>query len=133
MEPAVYKALLDKYHLTMFSTHSGASDGPDLEKQLEGFQLMGIKYTEVRGGGRGGRGGRGPDGPGGPAPGGSPPTGGPGQPPGQGGQGGPDAQARANAARSGQAAQAGPVVLAEGLSSSGRPKRWSRSRRLVPR
>src|SRR5512138_3245002 len=30
--PAAYKALLDKYGLKMFSTHSGASDGPDLEK-----------------------------------------------------------------------------------------------------
>jgi sugar phosphate isomerase/epimerase len=59
MEPKQYRALLDKYHLTMPSTHSGAQDGPDLEKQLEGFQIMGLKYTEVRaaqnaGGGRGG-------------------------------------------------------------------------------
>ena len=35
----------------MPSTHSGAVDGPGLEKQLEGFQIMGIKYTEVRGAG----------------------------------------------------------------------------------
>jgi sugar phosphate isomerase/epimerase len=55
LEPKQYRALLDRYGLTMPSTHSGAVDGPDLEKQLEGFQIMGIKYTEVRGGG-GGRG-----------------------------------------------------------------------------
>jgi sugar phosphate isomerase/epimerase len=67
LEPKAYKTLLDKYGLKMFSTHSGASAGPDLEKQLEGFQLMGIKYTEVRvAGGPGGRGRGGPGGPGGP-------------------------------------------------------------------
>jgi sugar phosphate isomerase/epimerase len=48
MEPQQYKALLDKYGLKMYSTHSAASDGPDLEKQLEGQALMGIKYTSVR-------------------------------------------------------------------------------------
>src|SRR4051812_42197994 len=58
MEPKQYRALLDRYGLTMPSTHSGATDGPNLEKQLEGFQIMGIKYTEVRGGG-GGAAGRG--------------------------------------------------------------------------
>src|SRR3954452_23489163 len=61
MEPKQYRALLDKYGLTMPSTHSGAQDGPGLQKQLEGFQIMGLKYTEVRGGGggAGGGGGRG--------------------------------------------------------------------------
>src|SRR3954469_20611438 len=59
LEPKQYRALLDKYGLTMPSTHSGAVDGPGLEKQLEGFQIMGLKYTEVRGGGGGGGGGRG--------------------------------------------------------------------------
>jgi sugar phosphate isomerase/epimerase len=48
MEPRQYKALLDKYKLKMFSTHSGVNDGPDLEKQLEGQRLMGIKYTDIR-------------------------------------------------------------------------------------
>jgi sugar phosphate isomerase/epimerase len=48
MEPAQYKALLDKYKLKMFSTHSGVNDGPDLEKQLEGQRLMGVKYTDIR-------------------------------------------------------------------------------------
>jgi sugar phosphate isomerase/epimerase len=93
MEPQAYKALLDKYGLKMFSTHAGASDGPNLEKELEGQALMGIKYTEVRSGrGPGGRGPRGPGGPSGPnGPGagasaaGPPPQGGPGGPPGQGG------------------------------------------------
>ena len=60
LEPKQFRAMLDRYGLTMPSTHSGATDGPDLEKQLEGFQIMGLKYTEVRGGGgRGGSGGRG--------------------------------------------------------------------------
>jgi sugar phosphate isomerase/epimerase len=48
MEPAQYKALLDKYRLKMYSTHSGVTNGPDLEKQLEGQRLMGIKYTDIR-------------------------------------------------------------------------------------
>ncbi len=47
MEPRQYKALLDKYGLKMYSTHSGATAGPGLEKQLEGQALMGIKYTDV--------------------------------------------------------------------------------------
>jgi sugar phosphate isomerase/epimerase len=86
MEPAAYKALLDKYGLKMFSTHSGASDGPDLEKELEGQALMGIKYTEVRSGRGPGR--RGPGGPGGP-PGSNGAGGQAGAPPSPGGQGGP--------------------------------------------
>jgi len=48
MEPARYRQLLDKYGLKMYSTHSDATDGPDLEKELEGQALMGIKYTAVR-------------------------------------------------------------------------------------
>jgi sugar phosphate isomerase/epimerase len=47
LDPKSYRALLDKYGLTMPSTHTAAYDGPDLEKTLEGFQLMGIKYTEI--------------------------------------------------------------------------------------
>lgn len=57
MQPKQYRALLDRYGLTMPSTHAGAADGPDLEKQLEGFQTMGLKYTEVRGRQGGGGGG----------------------------------------------------------------------------
>jgi len=56
LEPRQFRAMLDRYGLTMPSTHVGATAGPGLEKQLEGFQIMGIKYTEVRGGGGGGRG-----------------------------------------------------------------------------
>lgn len=57
MEPKQYRAMLDRLGLSMPSTHVGATDGPGLEKELEGFQIMGLKYTEVsgaRGGGGGG-------------------------------------------------------------------------------
>src|SRR6185369_6955338 len=48
MAPAKFRAMLDRLGLTMPSTHSGATGtGLDLEKQLEGFQVMGIKYTEI--------------------------------------------------------------------------------------
>jgi len=58
LEPKQFRAMLDRYGLTMPSTHVGATAGPGLEKQLEGFQIMGIRYTEIRGGGgRGGAGG----------------------------------------------------------------------------
>ena len=68
LSPKDYRAMLDRYSLAMPSTHSGAREGPDLEKELEGFQIMGLKYIEIGGGG-GGRG----RGPGGGAPGGAPP------------------------------------------------------------
>lgn len=67
MEPKQYRAMLDRLGLSMPSTHVGATEGPDLEKQLEGFQIMGIEYTEVRGGGVG-RGGAGRAAPAGPRP-----------------------------------------------------------------
>jgi sugar phosphate isomerase/epimerase len=57
LEPRQFRAMLDRYGLTMPSTHVGAAAGPGLEKQLEGFQVMGIQYTEISGGGGGGRGG----------------------------------------------------------------------------
>lgn len=47
LEPAQYKALLDKYGLKAYSTHAGATEGPGLEKELEGQALMGIKYTTI--------------------------------------------------------------------------------------
>jgi sugar phosphate isomerase/epimerase len=47
LEPKAFRALLDQNGLSMPSTHSSAIDGAGLEKQLEGFQIMGIKYTEV--------------------------------------------------------------------------------------
>lgn len=62
LEPKDFRALLDRLGLKMPSTHSGASGtGADLEKQLEGFQIMGLQYTEISTGGRGGA-GRGPGG-----------------------------------------------------------------------
>jgi sugar phosphate isomerase/epimerase len=61
LQPNEFRALLDRLGLSMPSTHSGATEGPDLEKQLEGFQIMGMKYTGISAGGsgRGARGGRG--------------------------------------------------------------------------
>ena len=47
-DPKAFRAMLDRYGLSAPSTHVGATDGPGLEKQLEGFQIMGIRYTEVR-------------------------------------------------------------------------------------
>jgi len=49
MDPKQFRAMLDRYGLRMPSTHSGAvGTGAALEKQLEGFQTMGIRYTEIR-------------------------------------------------------------------------------------
>jgi sugar phosphate isomerase/epimerase len=48
MQPEQYKALLDKYHFKMFSTHADATAGPGLEKELEGQAKMGLKYTGVQ-------------------------------------------------------------------------------------
>jgi sugar phosphate isomerase/epimerase len=57
MPPAKFRAMLDRLGLTMPSTHSGAmGTGAALEKQLEGFQVMGIKYTEIAAGPTGGAG-----------------------------------------------------------------------------
>src|SRR5580704_12162037 len=47
MGPKDFRALLDRLGLSMPSTHSGATEGPDLEKTLEGYQIMGIKYVEI--------------------------------------------------------------------------------------
>ena len=60
LSPKDFRALLDRLGLSMPSTHSGASGtGLELEKQLEGFQTMGIKYTEIRAVGRQGGAGAG--------------------------------------------------------------------------
>jgi sugar phosphate isomerase/epimerase len=48
MEPKFFRAMLDRYGLTAPSTHVPATEGPDLETQLEGFAIMGIRYTEIR-------------------------------------------------------------------------------------
>jgi sugar phosphate isomerase/epimerase len=47
LDPKQFRALLDRFELTAPSTHAGVTAGPDLEKQLEGQQAMGILYTEV--------------------------------------------------------------------------------------
>ncbi len=49
LDPKQFRALLDRYGLTAPSTHAGVTAGPDVEKELEGQQIMGIKYTEVHG------------------------------------------------------------------------------------
>jgi hypothetical protein len=52
MSPPAFRSMLDRLRLTMPSRHSGASGtGAELERQLEGFQIMGIKYTELAAGG----------------------------------------------------------------------------------
>jgi sugar phosphate isomerase/epimerase len=47
LAPKDFRALLDRLGISMPSTHSGATEGPDLESQLDGFQTMGIKYCEI--------------------------------------------------------------------------------------
>ena len=48
LSPKDYRAMLDRLKLTVPSTHAPArGTGADLERQLEGFQVMGIKYTEI--------------------------------------------------------------------------------------
>lgn len=64
MDARTFRAMLDRYGLSMPSTHSGASGAnqAELEKRLAEFQIMGIKYTGASiggGGGAGSSGGRG--------------------------------------------------------------------------
>ena len=48
MPPKEFRAMLDRLKLTMPSTHAPArGTGADLERQLEGFQVMGIRYAEI--------------------------------------------------------------------------------------
>ena len=49
LDPKQFRAALDRNGLKAPSTHAGASAGPGLEKQLEGFQIMGIRYTGISG------------------------------------------------------------------------------------
>ena len=49
LSPKQFRALLDRYKLTMPVTHAVASEGPNLEKTLEGFQIMGLKYARIGG------------------------------------------------------------------------------------
>jgi sugar phosphate isomerase/epimerase len=62
MSPKDFRAMIDRYGLSMPSTHSGATEGPDLDTQLEGFAIMGMKYTEISGPRPAGGAGRGPAG-----------------------------------------------------------------------
>ncbi len=49
MPPKDFRRMLDRYRLAMPSTHAPArGSGADLERQLEAFQVMGIKYTEIQ-------------------------------------------------------------------------------------
>ena len=48
MSPKEFRAMLDRLKLTMPSTHAPArGTGANLERQLEGFQVMGLEYAEV--------------------------------------------------------------------------------------
>jgi sugar phosphate isomerase/epimerase len=51
-----FRALLDRYGLSMPSTHTGypTDTDPDLDKKLADLQTMGCKYLEIRTGGGGG-------------------------------------------------------------------------------
>jgi sugar phosphate isomerase/epimerase len=72
MSPKEFRAMLDRYGLSMPSTHSGLPAGDDVESRLEGARAMGLKYIENLGGGGGGGRARGgaaaPAGPGGAPP-----------------------------------------------------------------
>lgn len=48
LDPKAFRALLDRYKLSAPSTHTSATEGPDLEKQLEGHRIMGFRYTQIR-------------------------------------------------------------------------------------
>jgi sugar phosphate isomerase/epimerase len=50
LTPQKFRAMLDRYGMTAPSTHVSAAAGPDLERELEGHQIMGHKYTGIRGG-----------------------------------------------------------------------------------
>jgi sugar phosphate isomerase/epimerase len=47
LDPRGFRALLDRHGLSMPSTHSSATEGPDLQRTLEACQIMGIRYTEI--------------------------------------------------------------------------------------
>lgn len=48
MAPKDFRAMLDRYKVTMPSTHAPArGTGAALERELEGHQVMGIRYTEI--------------------------------------------------------------------------------------
>ena len=47
LDPKGFRALLDRHGLSMPSTHSSATEGPNLKKTLQACQIMGIGYTEI--------------------------------------------------------------------------------------
>jgi sugar phosphate isomerase/epimerase len=49
MSPKAFRQIIDRLGLRMPSTHSGitAGDDAEVEKRLEGFQIMGIQYTSL--------------------------------------------------------------------------------------
>ena len=51
MSPKEFRAMLDRYGLSMPSTHSGLPAGDTIEARLEGGQVMGLQYVENLGGG----------------------------------------------------------------------------------
>jgi sugar phosphate isomerase/epimerase len=60
--PKDVRAILDRNGLSAVSTHIGVGPGADLDRQLEGYQIIGHRFTAVRtgsppstGGARGGR------------------------------------------------------------------------------
>jgi sugar phosphate isomerase/epimerase len=83
IDPKKYRAMLDSHGLVASNIDSAISTGPDMERDLESCQIMGIKFAEPGGGGggRGAGGGRGLGAPNGAA-------GGPGGAQGAGGQAG---------------------------------------------
>jgi sugar phosphate isomerase/epimerase len=49
LAPKAFRAMLDRHSLTMPSTHVPAvGEGAALERSLEGFQIMGVKYTQIQ-------------------------------------------------------------------------------------
>jgi sugar phosphate isomerase/epimerase len=49
LSPKAFRAMLDRHSLAMPSTHVPAiGDGAALERALEGFQIMGVKYTQIQ-------------------------------------------------------------------------------------
>jgi hypothetical protein len=58
LDPRAYRAMLDRHRLIAPQIDLGFSTGPDMEKDLESCQILGIKYAEPAMGG----GGRGPGG-----------------------------------------------------------------------
>jgi sugar phosphate isomerase/epimerase len=45
--PQQFRAILDRYGLTAPSTHANLVAGPDLERQLEGYRIMGHRYARA--------------------------------------------------------------------------------------